>query len=231
VLAGPDLSRGEAPTAAVVLERALAHHDPQNHWKRSRFRLELRETRPNGTERRTRIQFQNALDSFEILTDRDGHRIEGLLAGEDCIVSLDGSTEFTDAERDQFKLTCERTRWLRNYYTYLWGLPMKLRDPGTLIDEETSDVWYQKRRVWSVRVTYDEAVGSDIWYFYFDQETFALVGYRFFHDEAKNDGEYIVLAGETEVEGMRIPTRRTWYTNAEGRHLGDDLLVEIEVRP
>lgn len=231
LLAIPGLASEEVPTASEVLEQALLHHDPRGHWESARFRLELEETRPDGSERRTRIQFQNALDAFEILTDRDGHRIEGLLAGGDCIVTLDGSTEFTDEERDELKLTCERTRWLRNYYTYLWGLPMKLRDPGTLIDEMVSDTWYQERRVWSMRVTYDEAVGSDTWYFYFDQETFALVGYRFFHDEAKRDGEYIVLDGETEIEGMRIPARRSWYTNGDGRHLGDDILADIEILP
>lgn len=224
VFAGP-------PAASQVLEMALAYHDPQGRWQSARFRLDLRETRPDGTERRTRIQFQNSLDSFEIRTQREGREIEGLLAAEDCIVTLDGSTDITVEERDKLKLTCERIRWLRNYYTYLWGLPMKLRDPEARIDQEVTDAWYQNRKVWSVRVTYEEEVGSDIWYFYFDQQTHALAGYRFYHDESKRDGEYIVLEGETDIEGMRIPKRRSWYTNAEGRHLGDDILVDIEVRP
>ena len=119
----------------------------------------------------------------------------------------------------------------RNYYTYLWGMPMKLRDPGTRIDPDVTDAWYQEQKVWSVRVTYDAEVGSDTWYFYFDQQSQALVGYRFYHDEAKRDGEYIVLKGKTEVSGMRIPSHRSWYTNAEGRHLGDDILVGLEVEP
>lgn len=219
------------PAASEVLEQSIAHHDPEDHWGNSRFALGFRETRPDGTERRTKVQFQDTLDSFEILTQRDGARIEGLLAGEECILTLDGSTKFSDEDRDKYRLTCDRIRWLRNYYTYLWGLPMKLRDPGTRIDPEVTDAWYQEQKVWSMKVTYEEAVGSDTWYFYFDQQTHALVGYRFFHDEAKGDGEYIVLEGETETEGMRIPTKRSWYVNADGRHLGDDILVEIEVAP
>lgn len=221
----------EVPAASFVVETSIAYHDPQGHWGRARFRLELKETRPDGSERRTRVQINNSLDSFEILTNRGEARIEGLMAAEDCILTLDGSTDFSDEDREEYRLTCERLGWLRDYYTYLWGLPMKLRDPGTRIDQQVTAAWYQQRQVWSVRVTYEESVGTDTWYFYFDQQTYALVGYRFYHNEAKRDGEYIVLEGETETEGMKIPTKRAWYTNAEGRHLGDDILVEIEVQP
>jgi len=221
----------EVPAASEILERSIAHHDPRGLWGNARFGLGFRETRPDGSERRTRVQFHDVLDSFEILTHRDEAQIEGFLAGDECILTLDGSTEFSQEDRDKYRLTCERLRWLRNYYTYLWGLPMKLRDPGTRIDPQVTDAWYQDQQVWSVRVTYDESVGSDTWYFYFDQQTYALVGYRFYHDETKRDGEYIVLEGETEAEGMRIPTKRSWYVNADGRHLGDDILVEIEIRP
>lgn len=227
----PGPSHAEVPAASEVLEQSIAHHDPVGLWGNARFDLSFRETRPDGSERRTRVQFRDTLDSFEISTQRDGAQIEGLMAGDECILTLDGSTEFSEEDRDKYRLTCERLRWLRNYYTYLWGLPMKLRDPGTRIDPEVSEVSYQDQKVWSVRVTYDESVGSDTWYFYFDQHTYALVGYRFYHDEAKNDGEYIVLEGETVASGVKIPTRRSWYTNAEDRHLGDDIMTDIEIEP
>lgn len=236
VLSGPLFAEVPAdsvgvPAASDVVQRSIAYHDPRSRWGRARLTLSFRETRPDGSERRTRVQFHDGLDSFEILTHREEARIEGLLAGDECLMTLNGSTEFSDQDRDEYRLTCERLRWLRDYYTYLWGLPMKLRDPGTRLDRQAVDAWYQNRQVWSVRVTYDEPVGSDTWYFYFDQQTFALVGYRFYHDEAKRDGEYIVLEGESQASGLKIPTQRSWYTNAEGRHLGDDILVEIEVEP
>lgn len=222
---------GRVPTASFVVEQSIEYHDPRGLWGDARFRLDLRETRPDGTERRTRIQFHNALDSFEILTQRNEAEIEGLMAAGECIMTLNGSTKFSDAEREEYRLTCDRLGWLRDYYTYLWGLPMKLGDPGTLIDQDVTAGSYQKQEVWSVRVTYDDSVGSDTWYFYFDQQSYALVGYRFYHDEAKGDGEYIVLEGETEVSGLKIPTQRAWYVNADDRHLGNDILVDIEVQP
>jgi hypothetical protein len=219
------------PTASGIIERSIAYHDPQGHWGRARFRLHLAETRPDGSQRSTILVIDQPEEHFEIATSRQGARIEGALSGGRCTLMLDGSTDFSDAERERFRLTCDRLAWLRDYYTYLWGLPMKLRDPGTRIDPRVEDAQYRHQPVWAVRVTYDETVGSDTWYFYFDRQTCALIGYRFYHDEGKGDGEHIVLEGETEVDSLRLPTTRAWYTNAESRHLGTDTLESIEIRP
>ena len=116
-----------------------------------------------------------------------------------------------------------------NYYVYLWGLPMKLLDEGTSLDPDAPSMDYQDKLVQAVRVTYDPEVGSDVWYFYLDNETHALVGYRFFHDEAKGDGEYITLDGMVEAAGLRLPKARSWYTNAEDRYLGTDTLISLDI--
>ena len=226
---GVSVAAEDAPDAEEVLARSIDYHDPQGLWAGSRFRLEIRETRPEGPDRKTRLQFDNSQNAFEYLSHRDGVVIEGLMADGECVITLNGSLDFSDEEREKYRLTCERLKWIRNYHTYLWGLPMKLRDPGTLIEALARDDEYDGQSVWSIRVTYDEAVGSDIWYFYFDKETCALVGYRFYHNEADHDGEYILLEGEIESNGFRIPARRSWYTHGNERHLGDDILTDIEI--
>jgi hypothetical protein len=76
-----------------------------------------------------------------------------------------------------------------------------------------------------IKVTYDPEVGADIWYFYFDPSTFALSGYRFYHDESKNDGEYILLEGEITINGVKFPEKRAWHTHKEGKYLGNDDLL------
>ena len=116
---------------------------------------------------------------------------------------------------------------MRNYYTYLYGLPMKLKDPGTQLPSETAVTTFQGQDVFALRVTYDENVGTDTWYFYFHPRTFALVGYRFYHDESKADGEYIILEGESISGNVRLPKVRKWYTNMEDRHLGTDTVTGI----
>ena len=112
----------------------------------------------------------------------------------------------------------------QNYYTYLYGLPMKLKDAGTIIDENIILKEFNGENYLVLKVTYEKEVGKDTWYFYFDQTTYALKRYQFFHDESKNDGEYIVLDQELLVNGIKIPKNRSWYYNNDDRYLGIDIL-------
>ena len=50
--------------------------------------------------------------------------------------------------------------------------------------------------------------------------------YQFFHDESKNDGEYILLTGIETINGIKIPKKRDWYYNKDEKYLGTDLLKQ-----
>jgi hypothetical protein len=227
LVAGP--VEADSPSSAHLLAKSIAFHDPDSIWQDGVFRLHLEETRPDGPSRRTTLLVDNSTGRFEIATQRDGAQIDGVLEGDGCELRLDGSTEFTEEEREKFRLTCERLEWLRNYYVYLWGLPMKLLDGGMVLDPDVLVTTYQDKPVRALGVSYDPEIGSDVWYFYLDTETHAVAGYRFFHDEAKGDGEYITLDGMIEAGGLQLPKARAWYTNAEDRYLGTDTLVSLEI--
>ena len=77
-----------------------------------------------------------------------------------------------------------------------------------------------------LKATYDKEVGSDTSYFYFDPKTYAMEVYQFYHDESKNDGEYILLSEIIEVNGMKIPKIRAWYYNKNDEYLATDTLVK-----
>jgi len=55
---------------------------------------------------------------------------------------------------------------IRNYYSYLWGMPMKLRDPGTRLDPEIRETTFEGRPVRALKFTYGAEVGSDTLHFY-----------------------------------------------------------------
>jgi hypothetical protein len=114
----------------------------------------------------------------------------------------------------------------KNYYTYLYGLPMKLKDSGTIIDQQTSRKTFKGKEYLVLKASYEKEVGEDIWYFYFDPESYAMEVYQFFHDESKNDGEYILLTGEEEVSGIKMPKTRAWYYNKDEKYLGTDVLTK-----
>ncbi|MGB3564548.1 MAG: DUF6503 family protein [Thermoanaerobaculia bacterium] len=218
----------QPPSAEELLARAIDYHDANDVWRQGIWRLTLGETRPDGTVRRTVLMIDNPAGRFDYSTQDGGDRIEGSLSDDDCSFRLNGSGTFTEEEQERHRLTCERLERMRNYYTYLWGLPMKLRDPGTRLDAAVGSDTFGGSRVTVLRVSYEESVGRDTWYFYLDPSSYALVGYRFFHDESANDGEYIILDQEVETEGLRIPRVRAWYTNADQRYLGTDTLESLE---
>jgi hypothetical protein len=227
---GP-VSASQTPSAKQLLERSIAHHDPQGRWAEGVFKMNFVETRPDGGERFTDVTIDNRRGRFAVSTTRDGANVDGNLRGGECMWRLDGSADFTDEDREKYRLTCDDLMRMSNYYVYLWGMPMKLMDPGTRLDETVDETEFMGKDVWSIRVTYDESVGTDTWFFYFNPEDAALVGYRFFHDEVKGDGEYIILEGELDFEGLRLPAVRTWYTNMEDKLLGTDTLRPREVSP
>jgi Family of unknown function (DUF6503) len=217
-----------APSADELLADAIAYHDPEGLWGRTGVQLTVEESRPDGSKRETLLEIDPQNEHFLFRTRAGSTTYEGQLDGEECITRVNGSEEISKQDRREYRLTCERVLGSRNYYTYLWGLPMKLRDAGTILHSEVRETTFAERPALEVKVTYEEGVGTDTWYVYFDPATHALTGYRFYHDEAKGDGEYIHLVGETEGAGLRLPRERAWYTHKEDEYLGTDTLVRIE---
>lgn len=228
LIAPLDTPARAALTPEAVLSNSIARHDPGGEWQTGKYRMVVRESRPDGTNRDTTVVIDNGAGGFEIYSVRDRAMLAGTLSPDDCTWLLNGSADFPDEAREQYRLTCDRLERMRNYYTYLWGMPMKLRDPGTHLGESLVEKTFADKPALELRVTYDEEVGQDIWYVYFDPESHDLIGYRFYHDEAANDGEYIEIEGIQEGAGLRLPKARTWYTHKEDELLGTDILMSIE---
>jgi hypothetical protein len=221
----------EPLNAHRLIEASIAYHDPSAQWFEGAWKLTFEESRPDGSGRETVVTIDNLHDRFEYRTQRDENIIEGSLpdgSGENCSFLVNGSSDIPAEQREKYRLTCDRAVWYRNYYSYLWGLPMKLQDPGTIIDPEIIEATYDDQAVLGLKATYDAAVGGDTWYFYLDPDTYALVGYRFYHDETANDGEYITVEDELSSGGLKLPKARAWFTHGDDKYLGTDTLISIE---
>ena len=216
-------------TTDQLVNRTIAFHDPDGWWDRVKVDMVIEMKTPNRPARLSNVVVDNINGGFEISVLSNDNLLEWMVDSKD---SCDFKVNFvapTVAQADSLNLTVDRAKFLRNYYTYLYGLPMKLKDEGTRIGDEVIETTFMGEPVLALRVTYDESVGEDIWYFYFNPSTYAMVGYRFYHDEAKNDGEYIVLADMVIEQGLRIPRNRSWFTNAEDKLLGTDYLKAFKV--
>ena len=233
-VAGQVVAEGTVPTAEALLSQSIAHHDPRGVFRSRTHSIETHTVySPELAEARGRkeshgvITLDPGAGTFRYVVEAAGHVVEYVIAEGEGRTLLDGSTDISDEDRDRLRI---RTPELyRDYFEYVYGLPMKLRDPGTRIDPEVDVTEFMNREAWAIRVTYEPEVGKDIWYFYFDPETSALVGSRFFHDESKNDGEYIVYEGQVvdEESGLRLSASHAWYYNDGDGHLATDTITSF----
>lgn len=215
----------DLPSASDLLDKSLEYHDPEGSWYQLNHSLDLLSKRPSGEDRYTTILLSHADGMFGMEMERDGLDIKTSTKDGSCEATVDGRTEYTEEQQEKYRLHCEGiVRW-RDYHGYMLGLPMKLKDPGTLLDPQARTDTFMGEDVLALKVTYEESVGADTWYFYLDPETYALVGTRFYKDESKNDGEYITFEGEIEHDGIRLPKVRKWYYNNNDEFLGEDDIV------
>lgn len=231
LLTAPFFVSAQRLTADELLQKSIEFHDPEGKWSTVDLQLVIDMVTPNGSTRASKVTINNKQGTFELRAINNGietmSKVDQL---DSCHFTVNYRPVTDQALADSLRLTPYFARRMRNYYSFLYGLPMKLKDNGTIIDPNVQRATFEDKPVLSLKVTYDEAVGSDIWYFYFHPETYAMVGYRFFHDESINDGEYITLEGMTIQKGMRLPKDRTWYMNKDDKLLGTDYLISMEIK-
>ncbi|MEM8508726.1 MAG: DUF6503 family protein [Bacteroidota bacterium] len=215
-------------SATSVLDKAIAFHDPEGNWGKLKEKLFITMNYPDGRERVSEIEVDMPKDFFRLAFNSGDVPIEHTLDKGECTLKLNGSTDISEEVKKEYRLTCDRARMMKDYYLYLYGLPMKLKDKGTNLDPTVITKTFKGKAYNVLKVTYDAEVGDDIWYFYFDPTTYAMEVYQFFHDESKNDGEYILLKEMEEVNGIKMPKIREWYYNKDNKHLGTDVLQSRE---
>ncbi|MEN8788954.1 MAG: DUF6503 family protein [Flavobacteriaceae bacterium] len=219
----------DPPTAEQILKKSIAYHDPGGRWPVFEDSLEILLETPDATTRLSTIYIDNQSGSFYVKANRDSNTVEYGLGKDSCLVKWNGRSDFSLAEAEENGLNCERAEMYRNYYTYLYGLPMKLKDPGTQLNERVELRKFKGKEYSVLRVDYDAEVGTDIWYFYFDPHTYAMEVYQFYRSDEngqlkEDTGEYILLSGEEEIGGIRMPKTRAWYYNKDDKFLGTDIL-------
>lgn len=217
---------GQELTGTQLLQKTITYHDPNNNWNSFNGNFGVTMSTPDGKKRVSNITMNLPKEYFQVTSTKDGVTLKQTLNKSECELTFKGERNISEEDQSKHRLTCERANMYKNYYTYLYGLPMKLEDPGTIIDPKTQRKTFKGKEYLVLKVTYDKEVGGDIWYFYFDPTTYAMEVYQFFRDESKPDGEYILLTGEEEISGIKMPKTRAWYYNKDDKYLGTDVLTK-----
>lgn len=190
-----------------LIQKSIEFHDPNQVWPKLKATFKFTDSLPAPRESRSySVSFENNLSKM-VYRNPDLNYI----VWNDSVEVFEGEIEN------------ERAIRMRNYYTYLWGLPMKLDDPGTKIDQEVNKEELDGKSYLVARVPYEK----DIWYFYIDPVSYRLEAYKFYQDEPNQKGEIIYLDGVKEFKGLKIPANRTWYRTETLEFLGTDKLIEI----
>jgi len=213
-------------TGQQLLDKAINYHDPNGNWDSFKGKLQVTMTTPDKKQRVSDIEMDIPRQIFQLQFEQDDDKISQRLEKGECTLALNGSNSISTENIEKHRLTCERAKLMKDYYTYLYGLPMKLKNPGTVISPKIERKKFKGKEYFVLKATYEKEVGEDIWYFYFDPDTYAMEVYQFFHDEAKNDGEYIILTGEETASGIKMPKTRAWYYNKDDKYLGTDVLTK-----
>tara|TARA_R110000787_G_scaffold43892_2_gene107523 strand:+ start:112637 stop:113341 length:705 start_codon:yes stop_codon:yes gene_type:complete len=211
-------------TGEELLANAIKYHDPNNNWESFNGKLSITMEIPNSTIRESEISINLPKEYFYSKATKEHNTTEFILEKNTCKIVFNGNENFSEEIAKDNRLSCDRATLYKNYYTYLYGLPMKLKDPGTIIQDKIERKIFKGKEYLVLKVNYTEGVGKDVWYFYFNPKTYAMEIYQFYHDETKNDGEYIVLSDTKNIEGVNMPKNRAWYTNKENKLLGTDIL-------
>jgi hypothetical protein len=215
---------GQDLTGPQLLDKAIDYHDPNGNWETFSGMLKVTMETPNNSNRISQITIDLPKEYFHLVASKDSTQTTYTLNKKNCTTTITDSI----SNPNQRRTPCETARLYKNYYTYLYGLPMKLKDPGTIISEEVLKKKFKSKDYLVVKATYDEAVGSDVWYFYFDPETFAMEVYQFFKGNpdgsGKDTGEYILLSEEVNINEIKMPKNRAWYYNKDDKYLGTDIL-------
>ena len=210
-------------TGDELLEKAIQFHDPNGNWATFNGELFVTMDVPKKSPRKSVIKINLPEEYFSVKATRDTITTEYILDKNTSSFTFNGDTNPSEAIKKKYDLDIIRASFLKNYYTYLYGLPMKLKDNGTVIDQKVEKKNFKGKDYLVLKATYNKEVGKDTWYFYFDPETCAMEVYQFFK-EAKDSGEYILLSGLETINEIKIPKNRAWYYNKNNAYLATDIL-------
>lgn len=224
------ISYGQEITPSQLLQNTIDYHDPDGNWSTIRAAFTVEMTTPNAPKRTSQIRIDLNKEFFSVKATRDTVTTIYAINKGKCNMVYNGKDVDSITAKEK-NMSCDRAELYKNYYTYLYGLPMKLNDPGTNLSDNIEKKTFKGKDYLVLKVTYDEAVGSDVWYFYFNPKTYAMEVYQFFKTddngkEKPDSGEYILLSEELEVKGIKMPKVRAWYYNKDDEYLGTDSLLE-----
>jgi len=178
-----------------LLEKSIQFHDPNGNWSTFKGAFLVTMKTPKSSPRKSFIEMDLPQEHFLVKAIKDGVITQYTVDKGICRIAVNGNTTPSEALLKKHKLSCERANLYKNYYTYLYGLPMKLKDEGTIIHQKTTIKTFKGKEYLVLKVSYTKEVGK-----------------------------YILLTGLETIHDIKMPKERAWYYNKDDGYLGTDVL-------
>ena len=105
-------------TSEQLLDNTIAYHDPNNLWGSFDSTFHVTMETPDSPNRESDITINNPESTFYLKAVRDTIMIEYIVRGEQCSLTLNGNSQFTEEEAKTNNLNCDRAKMYKNYYTF-----------------------------------------------------------------------------------------------------------------
>jgi len=205
------MSCSNIPTSSVdIINRSIFFHDVKNNWKTfdQQLKFESRFSFNDSIPEELHLSFKTAHNYFRYINIDRNINLEYL--ADSCISN-------TSAEY------CSNYSWTSKFYSYFWGLPMKLQDPETKIQPNFKPTIFNGFKTWEIQVNYE----AENFWFFFDQVDYQLRGFKFLKNDSSEKGEIIILRDLMKVDGILLPKHRTWL-HKDSSLIGTNELLEVE---
>jgi hypothetical protein len=217
------LAQNELPTS---LKEAIKKADPENVFSEMIFHMRIQEPRVGNPERFSNVFLNKGTGAFRLERNRED-KIAAYIIKEDGTneVTLDGCQKFTEVEAKTYWLDPKINYRYKEYYKYLFGLPIILNDAERfkfISSEETS--WKgQEAITYTFNLT--TPIFSPQWKLTFTKEDHVLQRLDFYDPENPEEGEYLLFYGKHQVGSITIPRMKHWYDKKNDEYLGSDIIV------
>ena len=189
------LSRSaESISAETIINNSIRFHDPENNWNsfQGKFLFDSRFHFADSNQESIVVTVdveKNYLKYHNLF-----RKVDLDFFSDTCILNSSNGS-------------CDGYRWTKNFYTFIWGLPMKLKDPGiSPISKYTVDTFNHKT-CYNVAVHYE----AENFQFYFDTTNYQMMGFSFSKNDKSSKGEIIYLDRLIQFQGIKFPKKKTYW--------------------
>lgn len=207
-----------------LLDKSIQFHDPKGNWNKLHQKFYFHAKEPQDTAIYEEMFLDNRFSFFGHISRPDGKLVEKGIIDTLFFSRIDGDTSMTPELRKKYRLSKRAITSARNSYVFLYGLPMKMKDKGVKVYDEVKKDTFNKKTYYVVKADFEKGIGNDTWYLYINPTTYAMEGYRFYHNRKPNDGEYIICQDLINVQDVKIPKIRYWHSNANGEYIATDII-------